>query len=114
MANGTLKRISGPAYLANASADIYAPPSSTIYTVIRQIRIANKTAGAVTYTLYVGGTAGSTGGTEIANAVSVPANSFIDQFFSPGLKMLSTDFLSGLASAATSMTITVMGEQVVV
>ena len=45
---GTLKKISGPAYLAAAAADIYTPAASTIYTVIRQIHVANKTAGAVT------------------------------------------------------------------
>lgn len=109
---GTLKKISGPAYLGSSVADIYTPPAATIYTVLRQIHIANVTAGAVTYTLYVGGTAGSTGGTELAKGVSVPANSWVDIFLN--LKMLSTDFLSGLASAGTSLTITVMGEQVVV
>ncbi len=108
---GTLKRIAGPAYLAAAAADIYTPPASTIYTVIRHIHIANVTAGAVTFTLYVGATGGSAGGTELFKAYSIPANSSFDQFFSPGLKMLSTDFLSGLASAATSLTITVIGEQ---
>lgn len=109
---GTLKRISGPAYLASSAADIYTPPASTIYTVIRQIRLANVTSGAVTYTLYVGGTGGSTGGTELAKAVSLAANSPVDIFLN--LRMASTDFLSGLASAGTSITITVMGEQNVV
>ena len=112
---GTLKRIAGPAYLANAAADIYTPPASTIYTVIRQIHVANKTGGAVTFTLYVGATGGSAAGTELFGAYSVPANSTYDWYASPsGLKMLSTDFLSGLASAATSLVITVMGEQNVV
>jgi hypothetical protein len=115
MPSGTLKRIAGPAYIANAAANIYTPPASTISTTINQIRIANKTAGAVTYTLYVGATGGSAGGTEITGlSVSVPANSFTDQYFSPGLLMLSTDFLTGVASAATSLTITVMGTQSVV
>ena len=111
---GQLKRISGPAYLAAAAADIYTPAAATIYTVIKHIRVVNKTAGAVTFTLYVGATGGSAGGTEIAEAKSVGAHDYTDIFFSPGLKMLSTDFLSGLASAATSLTITVMGEQNVV
>jgi hypothetical protein len=111
---GQLKRISGPAYLAAAAADIYTPPAATIYTVIKHIRVVNKTAGAVTFTLYVGATGGSAAGTEIAEGKSVAAHDYTDIFFSPGLKMLSTDFLSGLASAATSLTITVMGEQNVV
>jgi len=111
---GQLKRISGPAYLAAAAADIYTPAAATIYTVIRQVHVANKTAGAVTYILYIGATGGSAAGTEIAALKSVAAGSVDDLFFSPGLKMLSTDFLSGIASAATSLTITVIGELYVV
>jgi hypothetical protein len=111
MAN-TLKRISGPAYLANAAANIYTPPAATIFTVIRHIHIANVTGGAVTFTLYVGATGGSAAGTELFKAVSIPANSSVDYFCTQ--LMLSTDFLSGLASAATSLTITVEGEQGVV
>lgn len=112
---GTLKRISGPAYLANAAADIYTPPASTIYTVIKHIRVTNKTGVAATFTLYVGATGGSAGGTEIAGlSKNVPANDYVDMYFTPGLRMASTDFLSGLASAASTLTITVMGEQNVV
>jgi hypothetical protein len=109
---GTLKRIAGPAYIANAAADIYTPPASTIYTVIRQIHIANVTAGAVTFSLYVGATGGSSGGTQLFGSYSVAANSAFDWYGL--LRMSSTDFLSGVASAATSLVITVMGEQGVV
>jgi hypothetical protein len=109
---GTLKKISGPAFLAAAAADIYTPPASTIYTVIRHIHVANVTAGAVTFTLYVGATGGSAAGTELFKGVSVAANSYVDYY--PMLKLLSTEFLSGLASGASSLTITVEGEQVVV
>lgn len=109
---GTFKRIAGPAYLTNAAADIYTPAASTIYTVIRHIHIANVTAGAVTFTLYVGATGGSAAGTELFKAKSVAANDVYDWYGT--LRMASTDFLSGLASAATSLTITVEGEQGVV
>lgn len=109
---GTVKRLAGPAYLAAAAADIYTPAASTIYTVIRHIHIANKTAGAVTFTLYVGATGGSAAGTELFGAKSVAANDIYDYYCT--LKMISTDFLSGLASAATSLVITVEGEQFVV
>lgn len=111
---GRLKRISGPAYLAASATNVYTPPASTIETVIRQIHVANKTAGAVTYRLYVGATGGSAGGTEIAYDKSVAAGGTDDLFFSPGILMASTDFLSGLASAGSSLTITVIGEQNVV
>lgn len=109
---GTLKKIAGPAYLASSAADIYTPAASTIYTIIRHIHIANVTAGAVTFTLYVGGTAGSTGGTELFKGHSVAANTEFDYYCV--LKLLSTEFLSGLASAGSSLTITVEGELVVV
>lgn len=114
MASTTLKRIAGPAYISNAAADIYTPPASTIYTVINHIRVVNKTNAAATFSLYIGATGGSTGGTELASTKSVPANDFIDMFFSPGIRMASTDFLSGVASAASTLTITVMGSQGVV
>jgi hypothetical protein len=115
VAAGQLKRIAGPAYIAAAAADIYTPPAATIYTVIKHIRVANKTGADATFTLYVGATGASAGGTELTGLdKNVPANDHIDQYFSPGLKMLSTDFLTGIASAASTLTITVMGEQNVV
>ncbi len=115
MAVGTLKKISGPAYLASSATDIYTPAASTIFTVIRHIHFANVTAGAVTFTLYVGATGGSSGGTELFKAYSIAANSTYDWYAAPsGLRLASTDFLSGLASAGTSITITVMGELSVV
>lgn len=109
MALGTPYPIAGPAFLAASATDIYTPPASTLYTYITQLHIANVTAGAVTYTLYVGATGGSAAGTELAKGVSVAANSTTDIFFNPAKVMKSTDFLSGLASAGSSLTITVLG-----
>jgi hypothetical protein len=100
--------------MSNAAADIYTPPSALIYTMVRQIHIANVTAGPVTFSLYVGASGGSVGGTELEKNYTIAANGDWDKFFQPGLKMLSTDFLSGLASASVAHTITVMGEQFVV
>lgn len=105
---GTLKRIAGPAFISNAAADIYTPPASTIYTVIRHIHIANVTVGAVTFSLYVGATAGSAAGTELFKSHSIPANSEFDYYCS--LRMASTDFLTGIAGSASSLVITVEGE----
>lgn len=109
---GTIKRIAGPAYIAASATDVYTPAASTIFTVIRHIHVANVTAGAVTFTLYVGATGGSAAGTELFKGYSVAANSAYDWY--GALKMVSTDFLSGLASAGSSLTITVEGEQNVV
>ena len=111
--SGQAKTLAGPAYLSNSAANIYNQSSALLYTNIKQIHLANVTAGAVTFTLYIGATGGSAGGTEIAKGVSIPANSNLDLFFQ-NLKVLSTDFLTGLASAATSITVVVLGEQVVV
>src|SRR5678810_378784 len=108
---GSIKRIAGPAYIAASATDIYTPPASTMVVIIRHIHVANVTAGAVTFTLYVGATGGSTGGTELFKGYSVAANSSFDYYCM--LQMLSTDFLSGLASAGTSLVITVEAEQIV-
>lgn len=100
----------GPAFLANSVADIYTPPASTVYTVIYHIHIANVTGGIVTFTLYKGATGGSAAGTELFKAKSVSANDVYDFYCT--LKMKSTDFLTGLASAASSLTIEIEAERV--
>jgi hypothetical protein len=112
--SGAIKKLAGPAFIAAVATDIYTPPAATIYTIIRHIHIANVTAGAVTASLFVGATGGSAAGTEILDAYSIAAHDVLDMFFSPGLKLLSTEFLSGLDGSGSSLTITVMGEQVVV
>ncbi len=108
---GTLKR-SGPAYLSNAAADVLTTPASGIYNVIRHIHLDNVTSGAVTFTLYIGTSAGSAGGTELFKEVSIPANSSYD-YYTP-TKQVNTEYLSGLASAASSIVSTIDYEQYVV
>lgn len=110
----------GPAALANAAANIVNPNVTSIagpvgftmtqpYVVLRHIRLVNKTAGAVTVSLYVGATAGSAAGTEfLGTALSIPANSAYDWY--GALRLDATDFLSGLASASTSITFEAEGE----
>jgi hypothetical protein len=100
----------GPAFLAAAVADIYTPPASTLYTVIYHIHIANVTGGAVNFTLYKGATGGSAAGTELFKQKNVAANDVYDWYCTEKFK--STDFLTGLASAANSLTITVEAERV--
>lgn len=84
--------------------------SSSQYLLIYHIRINNKTAGAVTYTLYIGATGGNAAGTEVAVGISVPANSAGDLYFPSGLRLDAADFLVGGASANTSLTIQGEGE----
>jgi hypothetical protein len=83
--------------------------STNTYFIIRHIRIVNKTAGAVSFSLWLGGTAGNVAGTEvIGTALSVPANSAYDWY---GLLTLDVaDFLVGGASAGTSLTFEAEGE----
>src|SRR5437870_3539420 len=51
------------------------------YIILRHIRIVNKTAGAVTFSLWKGGSAGNVAGTEvIGQATSIAANSNFDWY----------------------------------
>lgn len=108
----SLKKISGPAYISNAVANIYTPPNAAVATLIRHIHIANKTGTAATFSLYVGATGASAGGTELFKDFSVAANNVYD--YCPLLLLASTEFLTGVASAASTLTITVEGEYIAV
>lgn len=111
--SGVLKRTVGPVALSNVlTTNVYNQGSALIYDVIKHIHIANKTAGAVTFSLWLGATGANAAGTELFTAVSIAANGTFDYYCN--LKMLSTDFLVGGASAGASLTITVEGEQLVV
>ena len=110
---GTIKRTFGPVALSSTlTTNVYNNTSALIYDVITHIHVVNKTAGAVTFTLYLGATGANAAGTELFTGYSVAANSSYDWY--GRLKMTSTDFLVGGASAATSLTITGEGEQFVV
>lgn len=112
---GTRKRLAGPVALSNTlTTNILngAGGAATMYDIVDHIHIANKTAGAVTFSLWLGATGANAAGTELFNAVSVPANSVVDYY--GRLRLDSTDFIVGGASAATSLTITIEGERNVV
>jgi len=105
---GITKRLYGPAYLTNAAANVYNNASASLWTKITKIHIANVSGGAVTVTLYIGATGGSVGGTEFLKGLSIAANDEYNSY--DVLRLDSTDFLTGLASAATSLVITIEGE----
>ena len=111
---GTIKRTFGPVAMSNTlTTNIYNNSSALIYDVIKHINIANKSASAVTFSLWLGATGANAAGTEIiGSGLSIPANGSFNWY--GNLKMTSTDFLVGGASAATSLTITGEGEQFVV
>ena len=113
MANPSVKKTVGPVAMSNTmTTNIYNNTSALIYDIIKHIHIANKAATAVTFRLFLGATGANAAGTELFYDVSIPAGSYFDWY--GNLKMTSSDFLVGGASAATSLTITVMGEQYVV
>jgi hypothetical protein len=79
------------------------------YFIMRHIRIVNKTAGPVTFSLYLGLTGANTAGTEvIGTGLSVAANQAYDWYGM--MRMDVAQFLVGGASAATSLTIQGEGE----
>lgn len=93
---------------AGASAVGYTATASRI--ILRHIRIVNKTAGAVTFTLFLGATGANAAGTEVVgNGYSVAANSAYDWY---GAMILegTNGFLVGGASANTSLTFQAEGE----
>lgn len=109
----------GPVALSNVlTTNILNPPTAaggvgagaaSQYIILKHMRIVNKTAGAVTFTLYLGATGGNVAGTEVVGtALSIAANSAFDWYGS--LRLDAADFLVGGASAATSLTIQGEGE----
>jgi len=86
-----------------------AGTNSNTYLILRHIRIVNKTASAVTFSLYIGATGGNAAGTEFLGlGTSVPANSYVDWYGQ--LRLDTSDYLVGGASAATSLTLQAEGE----
>ena len=68
----------------------------------------NKTAGAVTFSLWIGATGANAAGTEWFNAQSVAANAVADWYGQ--VRLDAADFLVGGASALTSLTFEAEGE----
>ena len=84
--------------------------SSPCYIIIQHIRIVNKTGSSATFSLWLGATGANAAGTEVVGqAKSVGAFDAYD-FYSPGLRLDSTDFLVGGAGTATALSITIEGE----
>jgi len=78
------------------------------YLLLRHIRIVNTTAGALTFTGYIGATGASAAGTEfLGKGLSVAANSYVDWY--GALRLDVADFLTGVGSA-TGLTIEGEGE----
>lgn len=112
----------GPVALTTSVANIANVPTTTGGTglgtpllafVPSQIHVVNKGAAIATFSLYLGATGGSAAGTELWTAVPVAVGSYFNDYFVPGLRMVAADFLTGLASANTTLVITITGQLVV-
>jgi len=109
----------GPIALTNTlTTNLLNPPtatggtnggSSAQYIILKHIRWVNKTAGAITFSHWLGATGANAAGTEVlGQGKSVPANDYIDWY--GYLRLDSADFLVGGASANTSLSIEGEGE----
>lgn len=79
------------------------------YAILTHIRVVNKSAAQQTVSCYIGATGASAAGTEFAfNQYPVPAFSYVDWY--GRVRLESSDFLTGGASAATSLTFEAEGE----
>lgn len=107
---GTPKRLAGPVAMSNTlTTNVYNQSSALIYDVVKHIHIVNKTGSSATFSLWVGATGANAAGTELFTGKTIAANDCLDWYGS--MRMDSTDFLVGGASAATTLTITINGEK---
>lgn len=109
----------GPVALSNTlTTNILNPATLTggvgvleakTYILLKHLRIVNKTASAVNFTLYQGASGANAPGTEVVGvAESVSANGSVDYY---GYWYFKTaDFLVGGASAAAALTLLGTGE----
>lgn len=109
----------GPIALTNVlTTNLLNPPAaaagvnagaSAQYIILKHLRITNKTAAAVTFSMWLGATGANVAGTEvIGQGKIVPANDSIDWY---GILRLDVaDFLVGGSSAAAALSILGEGE----
>lgn len=99
LVNPTITSLSGPVGFT----------ATQPYVVLRHIRIVNKTAGPVTASLYIGATGAAAAGTEfLGTAIVIAANTPYDWY--GALRLDAADFLTGSASANTSLVFEAEGE----
>lgn len=112
---GTPKLILAPVLLTTTlTTNVYNQGSALIYDLIKHIHILNQTGSAATFSLWLGLTGANTDGTEfIGTAKSVAANDVFD-FYTPGVKVVSTQFIVGGAGTTLALIIMIAGEQYVV
>lgn len=113
----------GPIALTNVlSTNLLNPPGAAVgaaagvnagaaaqFIILKHLRITNKTAAAVSFSMWLGATGANAPGTEvIGQGKSVPANDSIDWYGI--LRLDAPDFLVGGAGAAAALSIVGEGE----
>jgi hypothetical protein len=78
-------------------------PYDKLRVLLTKVTIVNKTAGAVTCSLWLGATGANAAGTEfLFSGTSIPANSAVEKYCEVPLD--TTDFIVGGAGAGSSLT----------
>ena len=108
----TAKPLINSKQAANAATTEYTTPTST-RTIIDKFTATNTTAGAITLTVYLVPSLGTAGATNtIISALSIAAGVTTDITQLQNQILAAGDFISVLASAATSITIRASGREV--
>lgn len=118
MASNKAFRFGPVALTTTLTTNILNPPTATggvgagsspNYIILTHIRIVNKTAGAVTFSLWLGATGGNAAGTEVLDiGKSIAANDHFDWY--GRMRLDIADFLVGGSNTATALTIQGEGE----
>lgn len=103
----TLKRV-GPTALTTGSVTIYTVPAAT-QMIVRNIHVVSYSAAAVGFSLSINAAA-SVAASAFFSSFVVPSYGAVD--WSGTLSLTATDYLSVLASAASSLSITVSGVEI--
>jgi len=107
------KKMSFAAAVASSAGNLLNPPtltggvgttSTACYIVITRLRVTNKTAAPVDMSAFIGATAGSAAGTEFL-WTATPIAAYDNKEWFGDRRLDSSQFLTGLASAATSLVI---------
>lgn len=105
-----LRRLGTSPFSLNSTmtTNLYTPDAGKI-AIVRQIHVVNVTTNDDALTLFLGGNAGNTAGTELFKGKIIKANDVYDWY---GLLKLSAgDFLVGGCVANEALTLTFMGEE---
>lgn len=102
----TAKRLSGPTALTTLAVTQYTVPASTT-TILRSVHVSNEATVSATFTLSIG-TDGA--GKRLWRNQEVPAGASFD--WSGFIVLAAAEVIQALASAATSLTLTISGVEV--